>query len=47
MHKYGVKLPTSLDEAKRLDERNMNTLWIDTINKEMENLKLAFDILKD
>ena len=46
-HKYGVELPTSIDEAKRLDLKNGNTLWMDAINKEMENLKVAFDILED
>ena len=46
-HKYGVELPTSIDEARRLDLKNGNTLWMDAINKEMENLKVAFDILED
>ena len=46
-HKYGVELPTSVDEARRLDLKNGNTLWMDAINKEMENLKVAFDILED
>jgi len=46
-HKYGVELPTSVDEARKLDQKNGNTLWTDAINKEMENLKVAFDILED
>ena len=46
-HKYCIELPTSVDEAKRLDEKNGNTLWIDAINKEIENLKVTFDILED
>ena len=46
-HKHGVELPTSVAHAKKLDENNGNTLWMDAINKEMENLKIAFDILED
>ena len=46
-HKYGVEVPRSIKEAIALDERNGNTLWQDAINKEMNNLKVAFDILDD
>ena len=44
-HKYGVKVPRSVHEAFRLDEENGNTIWRDALNKEMDNLKVAFDIL--
>ena len=46
-HKYGVELPRTVQEAFALDEKNGNTMWRDAINKEMENLKVAFDILPD
>ena len=46
-HKHGVELPTSVAHAKKLDEKNGNTLWMDAINREMENLRVAFDILED
>ena len=46
-HKYGVEIPRSVEEAKLLDEKNGNTLWTDAINKEMENLKVAFDIIHE
>ena len=46
-HKHGVELPTSVDHVKRLDEINGNNLWIDAINREIENLKVAFDVLND
>ena len=26
---------------------NTNTLWMDTINREMENLKVSFDVFDD
>ena len=43
--KYGIELPRNADHAKVLDERNGNTLWQDTIAKEMKNVRVAFDIL--
>ena len=33
--KCGVELPTSVSHAKKLDEKNGNTFWIDVINREM------------
>ena len=47
MYKYGVENPRPVKEAYALDEKNGNTLWRDAINREMENLKVAFDILDD
>ena len=44
-HKYGVQLPSTVKEAYDLDGANGYTLWSDALNKEMENLKVAFDIL--
>ena len=45
-HKFGIKIPRTIQEAYALDAANGNTLWRDAINKEMENLKVAFDILE-
>jgi hypothetical protein len=42
-HKFGVKLPKSIAEAKAFDEENSNTLWWDTICKEMKNVRPAFE----
>jgi hypothetical protein len=42
-HKYGIKIPKSVAEAKRLDEENGNTLWWDAICKEMKNVRIAFE----
>ena len=44
-HKYGVELPRSVQHAKELYEKNGNSLWNDAINKEMGNLKVAFNII--
>ena len=43
-HKYGIELLRSVDEALRFGKLNGSTLWRDAINKEIENLKAAFDI---
>ena len=44
-HKYGVEIPNSVEDAKRIDAKNGNTLWCDAINKEMSNVGIAFQIL--
>ena len=36
-----------MKHAYEIDARNGNTIWRDALNKEMENLKVAFDILPD
>ena len=46
-HKYGVQIPKKIEEAYELDAANGNHLWRDAINREMENLKVAFDILPE
>ena len=45
--KYGIAVPRTLDEAKRMDRDNGNTLWADAINKEMANVRVAFEILEE
>ena len=42
--KYGIRIPKNVEEAKELDRINGNTLWMDAIAKEMENVKAAFKI---
>ena len=46
-HEHGVELPTSVAYAKKLDENNGNTLWMDAIDRDIGNLKVVFDILED
>ena len=43
-HKFGVRIPKSVDEAKRFDEENGNTLWWDSICTEMKNVRPAFEV---
>ena len=42
-HKFGIKIPKSVDEARRLDRENGNTLWWESICKEMKNVRVAFE----
>ncbi len=43
-HKFGVRIPKSVEEAKILDEENGDTLWWDAICKEMKNVRPAFEV---
>jgi hypothetical protein len=44
-HKFGIEVPKSCDDCVRLDKENGNTLWQDTVSKEMKNVQIAFKIL--
>ena len=46
-HKFGVEVPKTVKEAKEPDQRNGDTKWTDSISKEMTNVRVAFDILKE
>ena len=46
-HKFGFEVPTTVEDAIRIDKENGNTLWQDAIRKEMENVRVAFKILND
>jgi hypothetical protein len=46
-HKYGVEIPTSVAHARRIDEANGNTLWMDALKKEMFNVGVAFEVLEE
>ena len=40
-------MPKTVKEAAELDKKNGDTKWMDAIAKEMTNVRVAFDILKD
>jgi len=42
----GFEISTSTAHVKRIDERNDNTLWPDAINKEMDSVAIAFQVLE-
>jgi hypothetical protein len=43
--KFGIEVPTSVDHALEIDKRNGNTLWADTIAKEIKDVRIAFKCL--
>ena len=45
-HKYGIEVPRTVEEAYRLDQKNMNSYWRDAIKKEMKNVIVAFNMLE-
>ena len=46
-HKYGIEVPTSVAHAYEIDRKNGNRLWCDTMEKEIANIGVAFDILEN
>ena len=42
-HKYGIRVPKSVVEAKQIDAANKNTFWWDAICEEMKNVRVAFE----
>ena len=45
-HKFGIRIPKSVEEAKEVDNQNGNTLWLDAICKEMRNVRQAFEVFE-
>ena len=45
--KFGVKIPQNVKAAEALDKENGNTLWQDSINKELKNVIIAFKLLDE
>ena len=43
-HKFGIKIPKNVAEARAIDAENGNTFWWDTILKEMKNVRPAFEV---
>jgi len=43
-HKYGIRLPNSVEDAIAIDRMNGNTLWWDALMKEMKNVRPAFEV---
>ena len=47
MHKFGIELPKTIQQALDIDKRTGTTYWYDAIQKEMCNVKVASNILDD
>ena len=45
--KFGIKIPSSVKEALEFDKESGTTYWHDAINKEIKNVKVAFNLLTE
>ena len=45
-HKFGIHIPKSVEEVKKIDEQNGDTLWWDAICKEMRNVRPALEVFE-
>jgi len=45
--KFGIAVPRTVAESHELDRIIGNTFWADAIKKEMENVKIAFNVLDE
>jgi hypothetical protein len=46
-HKFGVRLPKTVEEALAIDAETGTTFWFDAITKEMSKVKIAFEFCED
>ena len=46
-HDFGIELPKVVEQALVLDSKNYIALRADAISKEMENDRVAFEVLPD
>jgi hypothetical protein len=46
-YKFGIKVPRNVDECRKFDHENGNTLWMDAVRKEMKEVQVAFRLLND
>ena len=44
MHKFGIRIPKSVEQAIAIDKQNGNSLWWDAICTEMKNVRPAFEM---
>ena len=45
--KYGIRIPSCVDEALKFDKENNDDLWTKAITKELKNVLIAFRLLDD
>ena len=45
--KFGVRVPNTIEEALKFDKENGNNLWAQSIEKEMKNVRIAFELLEE
>ncbi|MGH3054508.1 MAG: reverse transcriptase domain-containing protein, partial [Gaiellaceae bacterium] len=42
-YKFGLPVPVSVEHAYQIDEQNGNTLWRDSLEKELKNVRVALE----
>ena len=45
-HKYGIRIPKSIEDAKRVDAQNGDTLWQDAVREEMTKINPALEAIE-
>ena len=45
-HKYGIRVPKTVNEALKIDKEEGNTFWADAIEEEMRKIRPAFQLYK-
>ena len=46
-HKYGIRVPKNIKQAKEIDDENGNTLWMDAVRMEIKEIISAIDEIED
>jgi hypothetical protein len=46
-HKYGIEIPTSVENSVEIDRTNLNTMWKDALAKEMTEVGVVFEVLEE
>ena len=46
-HKFGIELPKSIKQALEIDRRTGTTYWRDALDKEIGEVRVAFEVLED
>jgi hypothetical protein len=45
-HKYGIRVPKTVEEALEIDNEEGNTFWADAIEKEMKKIRPSFQLYR-
>ena len=45
-HKYGVRLPKTVEEALKIDDETGTNFWETALNKEMKKAKVAYEAVE-
>jgi hypothetical protein len=46
-HKFGIRVPKTVEEAIQIDRETNTTFWTDAIKKEMEKVGVAFEFIEN